>query len=86
LNSLTTTYTLLYITYPTQTIGRNLRYLSVIIFGAFFSKLPKSEAKHNAISKNKIFIGLVITVGVVAFNVMKFVIIKLFLDELNTRF
>lgn len=76
ITALTTNYALLYITYPTQTIGRNLRYLSVIIVGAFFSKLPKSEAKNVAIGKHKIFIGFLITVGVVVFNVMKFVLIS----------
>lgn len=76
-NALTTNYALLYITYPTQSLGRNLRYLSVIIVGAFFSKIPKSEsaAKNVAIGKHKIVVGFLITIGVIAFNVMKFVII-----------
>jgi len=80
-NALTTNYALLYITYPTQTLGRNLRYLSVIIVGAFFSKIPKSESTPSiAIGKHKIVVGILITFGVIAFNVMKFVNINI-----NTR-
>jgi hypothetical protein len=82
-NALTTNYALLYITYPTQSIGRNLRYLSVIIVGAFFTRLPQSDSTANnlAIGKHKIIIGTLITFGVVIFNVMKFVIILFSLDE-----
>jgi len=82
-NALTTNYALLYITYPTQSIGRNLRYLSVIIVGAFFTRIPKSDstASHLAIGKHKMIIGSLITIGVVIFNVMKFVFILFSVDE-----
>ena len=86
-NALTTNYSLLYITYPTQSVGRNLRYLSVILVGAFFSKIPKDEstAKNVAIGKHKIVIGSILTVGIIAFNAMKFVLFSDKVDERHTR-
>lgn len=69
-NMLTTNYALLYIPYPVQVIGRNIRFLCVVIVGAFFSRVKKTHA-HLRLGKHKIFIAALITVGVLLFNFAK---------------
>lgn len=69
-NMVTTNYALLYISYPVQVIGRNIRFLFVVIVGAFFSRIRKTNS-HLKIGKHKIFIASVITVGVLLFNFAK---------------
>ena len=69
-NMTTTNYALLYISYPIQIIGRNVRFLFVVIVGALFSRVKK---QHDSIrlKKEKIVMAVVITVGVLLFNFAK---------------
>ena len=69
-NMITTNSALLYISYPVQVIGRNVRFLCVVIVGAFFSRV-KSNHHHLKLGKHKIFIAMIITVGVLLFNFAK---------------
>lgn len=69
-NMITTTSSLLYISYPVQVIGRNIRFLFVVLVGAFFSRVHKDH-KHLKIGKHKIFIAIIITIGVLLFNFSK---------------
>lgn len=69
-NMVTTNYALLYISYPVQVIGRNIRFLFVVIVGAFFSRIRKTNS-HLKLGKHKIFIASVITIGVLLFNFAK---------------
>lgn len=69
-NMVTTNYALLYISYPIQVIGRNIRFLFVVIIGAFFSRIRKTNSNLK-LGKHKIFIASVITVGVLLFNFAK---------------
>ena len=69
-NILSTNYSLLYISYPVQVIGRNIRFLCVVIVGAFFSRVQHAHT-HLKLGKHKIFMALVITVGVLLFNFAK---------------
>jgi len=69
-NMLSTNYSLLYIPYPVQVIGRNIRFLFVVIVGAYFSRVKKAHA-HLRLGKHKIFIALLITAGVLLFNFAK---------------
>ena len=65
---LTANYALLYITYLEQALGRNCRYLMVVIVGAFFSRVKKgSDLK---LSPKKILVAAVITTGVLLFTVL----------------
>jgi hypothetical protein len=43
LNYLPTNYSLLFISYPMQAIGKNLRYLLVVIVGVFFTRVKKGK-------------------------------------------
>lgn len=62
-------YALIYLSYLTQTLGRNCRYLFVVIVGALFSRVKKgAELKLNP---KKIIVATVITFGVVMFSLMK---------------
>lgn len=65
-----TNYALMYISYPVQVIGRNTRLLFVVIIGAFFSRV-KDKDTHIRLGKHKIFMAIVITVGVLLFNFAK---------------
>ena len=69
-NMTTTNYALLYISYPIQIIGRNVRFLFVVIVGALFSRVKK---QHDSIrlKKEKIVMAVVITIGVLLFNFAK---------------
>lgn len=69
-NMITTNYALLYISYPVQVIGRNIRLLFVVIVGAFFSRVQTTHS-HIKLGKHKIFIAAIITVGVLLFNFAK---------------
>jgi hypothetical protein len=69
-NMVTTNSVLLYISYPVQVIGRNIRFLFVVIIGAFFSRVKKTNT-HLILGKHKIFIALIITAGVISFNFAK---------------
>lgn len=65
----TTNFALLYISYPTQVIARNSRYLFVVLVGSFFSRV---SLKHDLkLPKHKLFVALFITLGVILFNVTK---------------
>jgi hypothetical protein len=57
MNYLTAHYCLLFISYPTQSIGRNLRFLTVIIIGVFFSKVPKKNNEEKSLSIGKILLN-----------------------------
>ena len=69
-NMVTTNYALLYISYPVQVIGRNIRFLTVVIVGAFFSRLGSSNS-HLKLGKHKIIIAGIITSGVLLFYFAK---------------
>lgn len=64
-----TNFALLYISYPTQVIARNSRYLFVVLIGTFLSRVPKNN--NLKLPKHKLIVAMVITFGVVMFNVMK---------------
>ena len=70
INMVTTASALLYISYPVQVIGRNIRLLFVVLIGAFFSRVKKDH-KHLKLGKHKIFIAIIITIGVLLFNFAK---------------
>jgi surface polysaccharide O-acyltransferase-like enzyme len=70
LNITTTNTALLYISYPLQVIGRNCRFLFVVIIGALFSRVKKNH-KNLRLGNHKIIIASVITVGVLLFNFAK---------------
>jgi drug/metabolite transporter (DMT)-like permease len=69
-NMVSTNYALLFISYPIQVIGRNIRFLFVVLIGAFFSRI-KTGNNHLKLGKHKIFMALVITLGVLLFNFAK---------------
>lgn len=75
-NILTTNYALLYLSYPVQVIGRNIRFLFVVIVGAFFSRVAHTHTNIK-LGKHKIFMAIVITSGVLLFNFAKEVIVGL---------
>lgn len=74
-NILATNYALLYISYLDQALGRNCRYLTVVIVGAYFSRVKKGS--NLKISPKKILVAAVITLGVIMFTLCG-VIISLF--------
>jgi hypothetical protein len=65
----TTNFALLYISYPTQVIARNSRYLFVVLIGSFLSRVPKTDKLK--LPKHKLYVALLITFGVLLFNIMK---------------
>jgi hypothetical protein len=69
-NMVTSSYALLYIAYPIQVIGRNIRFLFVVIIGAYFSRIKKLDS-HLKLGKHKIYIAAIITIGVLLFNFAK---------------
>jgi len=69
-NMVTSSYALLYIAYPIQVIGRNIRFLFVVIIGAYFSRIKKMDS-HLKLGKHKIYIAAIITIGVLLFNFAK---------------
>lgn len=70
-NILTTNYCLLYISYPVQVIGRNIRFLFVVLIGSFFSRLKNTSHGHLKLGKHKMFMAIVITIGVLLYNFAK---------------
>ena len=69
-NMVTANSALLYISYPVQVIGRNIRFLFVVLVGAFFSRVKKGGA-HLKLGRHKIFIAGIITFGVLLFSFSK---------------
>lgn len=65
---LSANYALLFIPYLEQAIGRNSRYLMVVIIGAFFSRVKKGSSLK--LPPKKIIVATVITTGVLAFTVL----------------
>lgn len=64
-----TNFALLFLSYPTQVIARNSRYLFVVLVGTFFSRVPH---KHDLkLPKHKLYVAAFITFGVLLFNLMK---------------
>jgi hypothetical protein len=61
MNYLPTNYALLYISYPLQVITKNMRYLLVVVVGAFFSRVPKN--RELKLPRSKIYIAIIITLG-----------------------
>lgn len=59
-------YALLYIDYLEQALGRNSRYLMVVIIGAFFSRVKKGSTLK--LPPKKILVAAVITGGVLIFT------------------
>ena len=70
INMVTSSYALLYIAYPIQVIGRNIRFLFVVIVGAYFSRIKQLNS-HLKLGKHKIYIASIITLGVLLFNFAK---------------
>jgi hypothetical protein len=69
INMAATSFALLYVSYPTQVIARNSRYLFVVSVGIFLSRVPfKDDLK---LPKHKLYVAAIITFGVIMFNVMK---------------
>ena len=68
-NILAANYSLLYISYLTQVIGRNCRYLLVVIVGAFFSRVKKGS--NLKLQPKKVFVAAIITTGVLLFTILK---------------
>lgn len=69
LNILAANAALVYVSFLTQTIGRNCRYLLVVIVGAFFSRVTaKASIK---LKPKKVIVALVITAAVMLFTLMK---------------
>lgn len=66
----TSSYALLYIAYPIQVIGRNIRFLFVVVVGAYFSRIKKLNSNLK-LGKHKIYIASIITIGVLLFNFAK---------------
>jgi hypothetical protein len=75
-NILTTNYCLLYISYPVQVVGRNIRFLFVVIIGAFLSRVKHTHT-HLKLGKHKIVMAMLITAGVLLFTFAKDVIVAL---------
>ena len=69
-NILTTNYALLYISFPVQVIDRNIRFLLVVIVGAFFSRVSTARTDLR-VGKYKLVNALFITAGVLLFNFAK---------------
>jgi hypothetical protein len=65
---LTANYALLYITYLEQALGRNCRYLMVVVVGAFFSRVKKGS--NLKLPPKKVLIAAVITTGVLLFTAL----------------
>lgn len=68
LNMLSANYALLFIPYLEQAIGRNCRYLMVVIIGAFFSRVKKGS--NLKLPPKKILVAAVITTGVLSFTIL----------------
>lgn len=73
-NIVTTNYSLLFISYPVQVIGRNIRFLFVVVIGAFFSRVKHTHS-HLKLGKHKVIMAIIITVGVLLFNFAKEVLV-----------
>lgn len=65
-----TSTSLFYVSYPLHLLARNIRLLSIFIVGVFFSRL-RATGKGSTLGKQKLVIGLVITVGVLLFSLAK---------------
>ena len=59
---------LLYITFLQKVVGGNLRYLLVVLIGAFFSRVKKGSPLE--LQPKKVIVALVITVGVLMFSIL----------------
>jgi hypothetical protein len=59
---------LLYLSFPLQLLARNLKLLVIIFIGVFFSRL-KSKGLGKTHGPFKLLIAIVITLGVIIFNV-----------------
>ena len=62
-------FALIYVSYLTQTIGRNCRYLLVVIVGAYFSRVKKGASLK--LDPKKVIVAVFITVGVMMFSLLK---------------
>ncbi len=66
-----TNFSLLFISYPTHALCSNSRYLIIVLIGAYFSRVPhKNDLK---LPKHKLYVAIFITIGVVLFNLLKFI-------------
>ena len=63
-NNLATNYALLFISYPVQVIGRNVRFLFVVMVGAFFSRVKKTHTNLR-LSKHKI---ITVILSIIVYN------------------
>jgi hypothetical protein len=66
---LATNVALLYVSYPTQVIARNSRYLFVVLIGTFLSRVPHTHDLK--LPRHKLYVALLITFGEILFNVTK---------------
>jgi hypothetical protein len=64
-----TNFALLFISYPTQVIARNSRYLFVVAVGSLVSRVPKKNGLKLPV--NKLYVAIWITLGVLLFNAKK---------------
>jgi hypothetical protein len=69
INMTTMNFALLFVSYPTQVIAGNSRYLFVVLIGSFMSRVPKIHDLK--LPKHKLYVALLITLGVLLFNIMK---------------
>ena len=69
LNMTATNFAFLFISYPTQVIASNSRYLLVVLVGTFFSRIPRNDDLK--LPKHKLYVAVLITIGVILFNISK---------------
>ena len=62
-------FSLLYVSYPTHSLGKNAKYLFVVLIGAFLSRVPSKD--NLKLPKHKMVVAFIITTGVIIFNLMK---------------
>ena len=67
-NILAANTALLYITFLQKVVGGNLRYLLVVLIGAFFSRVRKGNPLK--LAPKKVIVALVITAGVLMFSIL----------------
>ena len=67
---ITGNFSLLYVSFPTYSIGSNCKYLFVVLIGAFISRVPHHD--NLKLPRHKLYVALLLTLGVILFNLVKF--------------
>lgn len=70
LNILPNNIALVYLPNPIQVVGKQARLLAVVLVGMFFSRVKKAGTGLK-LSMGKLVTGLIITAGVLLFNLAK---------------